>query len=145
MPLVGRDWSHTGVATLYSNIKANGYHILYLTSRAIGQVGAGASVTWCTARLSVHLLSEKRLLQANITRGYISSVKQGEDRLPEVRRSGSIESASSYISQGPVIMSPDRLFMSFKREVVYRRPQVGVATRTHGSAWGCTICHRSSR
>lgn len=34
---LGRDWTHSGVAKLYSKIKRNGYEILYLTSRAIGQ------------------------------------------------------------------------------------------------------------
>jgi hypothetical protein len=37
---VGRDWTHAGVAKLYSNVVANGYHIMYLTSRAIGQTEA---------------------------------------------------------------------------------------------------------
>lgn len=37
---VGRDWTHAGVAQLYSNVKANGYNIVYLTSRAIGQTDA---------------------------------------------------------------------------------------------------------
>jgi phosphatidate phosphatase LPIN len=37
---MGRDWTHDGVAQLYQNIARNGYEILYLTSRAIGQVGA---------------------------------------------------------------------------------------------------------
>lgn len=37
---MGRDWTHDGVAQLYQNIVRNGYEILYLTSRAIGQVGA---------------------------------------------------------------------------------------------------------
>ncbi|EGG18194.1 hypothetical protein DFA_03681 [Cavenderia fasciculata] len=50
LPLIGKDWSHLGVAELYSNIKENGYNIMYLTSRAIGQAG--------------------------LTRTYISSVKQ---------------------------------------------------------------------
>ena len=36
--MVGRDWTHAGVASLYTNIRSNGYQILYLTSRAIGQV-----------------------------------------------------------------------------------------------------------
>ena len=81
MPLVGRDWSHFGVTKLYTDIRRNGYELLYLTSRAIGQ--------------------------ANITRGYISSLRQGESSLP----------------LGPVIMSPDRLLHSFKREVIDRRPQ----------------------
>jgi len=79
--LVGRDWSHLGVTQLYSDISRNGYQLLYLTSRAIGQ--------------------------ANSTRGYITSLKQGETNLPP----------------GPVIMSPDRLLHSFKREVIDRRPQ----------------------
>jgi phosphatidate phosphatase LPIN len=39
MPLVGKDWSHSGVAPLFKDIKANGYKILYLTARAIGQAG----------------------------------------------------------------------------------------------------------
>ena len=38
MPLVGRDWSHSGVTHLYSNIQNNGFEFIYLTSRAIGQV-----------------------------------------------------------------------------------------------------------
>lgn len=37
LPMVGRDWSHSGVARLFSLIRENGYHIVYLTSRAIGQ------------------------------------------------------------------------------------------------------------
>jgi phosphatidate phosphatase LPIN len=35
--MVGRDWTHAGVAKLYSDIVANGYNILYLTSRSVGQ------------------------------------------------------------------------------------------------------------
>ncbi|GMP44206.1 hypothetical protein CsSME_00013247 [Camellia sinensis var. sinensis] len=37
MPLVGMDWSQTGVAHLYSAIKENGYHLLFLSARAISQ------------------------------------------------------------------------------------------------------------
>jgi phosphatidate phosphatase LPIN len=81
MPLMGKDWSHVGVTEYYTNIMKNGYRVLYLTSRAIGQ--------------------------ANITRGYIHSLRQGEMALPP----------------GPVIMSPDRLMHSFKREVIDRKPQ----------------------
>ncbi|KAI9665337.1 MAG: hypothetical protein M1831_001774 [Alyxoria varia] len=35
--MIGRDWTHLGVAKLYSDISANGYNILYLTSRSVGQ------------------------------------------------------------------------------------------------------------
>ena len=35
--MIGRDWTHTGIAKLYSDIIANGYNIMYLTSRSVGQ------------------------------------------------------------------------------------------------------------
>jgi phosphatidate phosphatase LPIN len=35
--MIGRDWTHSGVAKLYTNIRRNGYKIMYLTSRAIEQ------------------------------------------------------------------------------------------------------------
>ncbi|XXG61007.1 hypothetical protein AAC387_Pa04g2769 [Persea americana] len=37
MPLVGKDWSQTGVARLFSAIKENGYQLLFLSARAISQ------------------------------------------------------------------------------------------------------------
>ncbi|KAF1825225.1 LNS2-domain-containing protein, partial [Dissoconium aciculare CBS 342.82] len=33
---LGRDWTHSGVAKLYTEIAANGYNFLYLTSRSVG-------------------------------------------------------------------------------------------------------------
>jgi len=82
LPAVGKDWSHQGVTSLYSNVVANGYKILYLTSRAIGQ--------------------------ADQTRNYLHNLTKDEQALPI----------------GPVVMSPDRLLRSFKREVILRRPQI---------------------
>ncbi|KAJ9124017.1 hypothetical protein QFC22_000809 [Naganishia vaughanmartiniae] len=79
---IGRDWTHLGVAKLYTDICNNGYKIMYLTSRAIGQ--------------------------ADSTRDYLKSISQGSYQLPE----------------GPVIMSPDRLFTSLHREVIMRKPEV---------------------
>ncbi|KAH6692544.1 nuclear elongation and deformation protein [Plectosphaerella plurivora] len=35
--MIGRDWTHAGVAKLYCDIVANGYNIMYLTSRSVGQ------------------------------------------------------------------------------------------------------------
>eukprot|EP00252_Welwitschia_mirabilis_P022587 TRINITY_DN6150_c0_g1_i1.p1 TRINITY_DN6150_c0_g1~~TRINITY_DN6150_c0_g1_i1.p1 ORF type:complete len:184 (-),score=41.85 TRINITY_DN6150_c0_g1_i1:451-1002(-) len=37
MPLVGKDWTQSGVAHLFSAIKENGYQLLFLSARAIGQ------------------------------------------------------------------------------------------------------------
>ncbi|KAK7470313.1 lipin Ned1 [Stygiomarasmius scandens] len=55
--MIGRDWTHLGVAKLYTDICRNGYKILYLTSRAIGQ--------------------------ADATRGYLKGIKQNDYQLPE--------------------------------------------------------------
>lgn len=82
MTMIGKDWTHTGVAQLYTDIANNGYQFLYLTSRAIGQ--------------------------ADYTRDYLKKILQGNYQLPD----------------GPVIMSPDRLFTSLHREVIIRKPEV---------------------
>lgn len=34
--MIGRDWTHEGVAKLYTDIINNGYNIFYLTSRSVG-------------------------------------------------------------------------------------------------------------
>lgn len=80
--MIGKDWTHMGVAKLYTDIANNGYNFLYLTSRAIGQ--------------------------ADYTRDYLKKVVQDKYQLPD----------------GPVIMSPDRLFTSFHREIIIRKPEV---------------------
>ncbi|PSR79801.1 Lipin/Ned1/Smp2-domain-containing protein [Coniella lustricola] len=53
---IGRDWTHAGVAKLYSDIVANGYNIMYLTSRSVGQ--------------------------ADTTRDYLAGIVQDNYRLP---------------------------------------------------------------
>ena len=55
--MIGRDWTHLGVAKLYTDICRNGYKIMYLTSRAIGQ--------------------------ADSTRYYLKGIKQNDYQLPE--------------------------------------------------------------
>ncbi|KAG0698677.1 Lipin/Ned1/Smp2-domain-containing protein [Suillus ampliporus] len=55
--MIGRDWTHSGVAKLYTDIRRNGYKIMYLTSRAIGQ--------------------------ADSTRDYLKGIKQNDYQLPE--------------------------------------------------------------
>uniref|UniRef100_A0A183BIK5 LNS2 domain-containing protein n=1 Tax=Globodera pallida TaxID=36090 RepID=A0A183BIK5_GLOPA len=37
IPAIGGTWAHSGVAELYTGIKKNGYQMVYLSSRAIGQ------------------------------------------------------------------------------------------------------------
>lgn len=55
--MIGRDWTHIGVAKLYTDIVRNGYKIMYLTSRAIGQ--------------------------ADSTRDYLKGINQNNYQLPE--------------------------------------------------------------
>ena len=55
--MIGRDWTHMGVAKLYTDIGRNGYKMMYLTSRAIGQ--------------------------ADSTRDYLKGIKQNNYQLPE--------------------------------------------------------------
>ncbi|POS88254.1 hypothetical protein EPUL_000989 [Erysiphe pulchra] len=55
--MIGRDWTHAGVAKLYTDISNNGYNIMYLTSRSIGQ--------------------------ADTTRAYLNGVVQESYRLPK--------------------------------------------------------------
>lgn len=54
--MVGKDWAQIGVAQLFSKIEENGYKILYLSARAIGQSRA--------------------------TRDYLKSIQQGDVKLP---------------------------------------------------------------
>jgi phosphatidate phosphatase LPIN len=54
--MIGRDWTHTGIAKLYCDIAANGYNIMYLTSRSVGQ--------------------------ADTTRAYLANIVQEGSRLP---------------------------------------------------------------
>lgn len=53
-------------------------------------------------------LTSRAIGQADSTRDYLKKVAQSNYQLPE----------------GPVIMSPDRLFTSFHREVIMRKPEV---------------------
>lgn len=34
--MIGKDWTHLGVSKLFSDIKLNGYNIMYLTARSVG-------------------------------------------------------------------------------------------------------------
>ncbi|CAH1128086.1 unnamed protein product [Ceutorhynchus assimilis] len=57
LPIVGKDWAQSGVAQLFNKIKDNGYKLLYLSARAIGQ--------------------------ARTTREYLKSIRQGDMSMPD--------------------------------------------------------------
>lgn len=56
LPPLGVDWSHAGITQLFHNIVQNGYEIMYLSARAIGQ--------------------------ANITRDYLHTLVQNGYKMP---------------------------------------------------------------
>ncbi|KTW31326.1 phosphatidate phosphatase PAH1 [Pneumocystis jirovecii RU7] len=56
LTIIGKDWTHPGVAKLYSDIYNNGFNILYLTSRSVGQ--------------------------ADSTREYLKKIEQNRYKLP---------------------------------------------------------------
>ena len=55
--MFGRDWTHPGVAKLFTDICANGFNIMYLTSRSVGQ--------------------------ADTTRAYLHGINQDSIKLPK--------------------------------------------------------------
>ncbi|KAH9513690.1 Nuclear elongation and deformation protein 1 [Bulinus truncatus] len=57
LPIIGRDWSQSGVAQLFTRIHNNGYKLIYLSARAIGQ--------------------------SRSTKDMLKSIKQGELVLPD--------------------------------------------------------------
>ncbi|ODN96515.1 phosphatidate phosphatase LPIN [Cryptococcus wingfieldii CBS 7118] len=81
---IGRDWTHLGIAKLYTDICNNGYKILYLTSRAIGQ--------------------------ADTTREYLKSIAQGQYRMPEGPVLMSPDRLMASLHRREVIMRKPELF-----------------------------------
>ncbi|KAK9487382.1 Lipin/Ned1/Smp2-domain-containing protein [Lipomyces starkeyi] len=57
LTMLGRDWTHAGVAKLFTDIANNGYNLMYLTSRSVGQ--------------------------ADSTRHYLRGIEQGVYKLPD--------------------------------------------------------------
>lgn len=61
LPIIGRDWSQSGVAQLYTSIHTNGYKFLYLSARAIGQSKVTKDLLK-SIKQEVHVLPEGPLL-----------------------------------------------------------------------------------
>lgn len=57
LAMIGRDWTHPGVGKLFTDIESNGYHVMYLTARSVGQ--------------------------ADSTRYYLKGISQDGYKLPE--------------------------------------------------------------
>ncbi len=55
LPLIGRDWTHPGICSLYTKIAQNGYRILYLTARSVSQVEQTRQFLWGIEQAGVRL------------------------------------------------------------------------------------------
>jgi len=102
--LTGNNWSHNGVCELFTNIYKNGYKIMYLTSRAIGQAHATRQYLFDNIKKT----KKDKINNTNNDNSNINNIAIDIMRkLPE----------------GPIIMAPDSLLKAFTREVVRRKPQ----------------------
>lgn len=88
LPRFGRDWTHTGIAKLYTAIKKNGYEILYLTARPIGM--------------------------ADETREFLKNIKQDQNfNLPDGPVIMSPDRMIKSLSREVILKKPQVLLLSF--------------------------------
>ena len=100
--MIGRDWTHIGVAKLYTDITRNGYKIMYLTSRAIGQ--------------------------ADATRDYLKGIKQNNYQLPEgpviMSPDRLIAALHRLVHKQDIPLNSLANCAHCRREVIMRKPEV---------------------
>lgn len=101
--MIGRDWTHTGVAKLYTDVARNGYRIMYLTSRAIGQ--------------------------ADSTRDYLRGINQGNFRLPDGPVIMSPDRLMASLHREVILRKPEVFKMACLRDIARL---FGVDQRTSG-------------
>lgn len=89
--MIGRDWTHLGVAKLYTDITRNGYKILYLTSRAIGQ--------------------------ADATRYYLKGIKQNDYQLPDGPVIMSPDRLMASLHREVIMRKPEMFKMACLRDI----------------------------
>ncbi|KAL5992775.1 hypothetical protein ACLOJK_013694 [Asimina triloba] len=118
MPLVGKDWSHLGVAHLFSAIKvqhgsAMRLRIVEDRNKTVSFVVVvrqyesnrilSGEASLCHHSFSAFLESARAISQAYLTRQFLVNLKQDGKALPD----------------GPVVISPDGLFPSLFREGIF--------------------------
>lgn len=90
--MIGRDWTHLGVAKLFSDIVANGYNILYLTSRSVGQ--------------------------ADSTRNYLTNISQEGFKLPKGAVIMSPDRTLSALRREVYLRKPEVFKMACLRDIM---------------------------
>lgn len=89
--LMGKDWTHSGIASLYSKLVKNGYKIIYLTSRPLGQSFA--------------------------TKNYLKQVTQDEHRLPDGPVMHNPDGVLEAIYQEIILKKPEEFKISCLRQI----------------------------
>ncbi|KAK7523092.1 Lipin/Ned1/Smp2-domain-containing protein [Phyllosticta citriasiana] len=97
--MLGRDWTHLGVAKLYTDIATNGYNLLYLTSRSVGQ--------------------------ADTTRAYLNGVVQEGYRLPKGPVIMSPDRTMAALRREVYLRKPEVFKMACLRDIMglFNKPQ----------------------
>lgn len=91
LPIIGRDWSQSGVAQLFTRLSNNGYKLLYLSARAIGQ--------------------------ARITKDLLKSIKQGDRVLPDGPLLLNPTSLISAFHREVIVKNPEEFKISCLRDI----------------------------
>nr|POE80003.1 nuclear elongation and deformation protein 1 [Quercus suber] len=107
MNSIGRDWTHQGVAKLYTEISANGYNFLYLTSRSVGL--------------------------ADNSRAYLNSVVQEGYRLPKGPVILSPDRTIAALRREIYLRKPELFKMACLRDIMSLFAGHGGSNNTHDS------------
>lgn len=107
------------MAKLYTDIVKNGYEMMYLTSRAIGQADG--------TRMYLKGVRQDGDGVGVVGAG-LSEIKDGAGEAKEgttrERGKGGPKKMTRGLPDGPVIMSPDGVMVSLHREVIMRKPEM---------------------
>ena len=91
LPIIGKDWAQSGVASLFTKIVGNGYHIAYLSARSIGH--------------------------AAVTKDYLKSVNQGAMNLPDGPLLLNPTSLVSALHREVIIKKPEEFKIACLRDI----------------------------
>ena len=111
LPIIGKDWAQSGVASLFSKIVSNGYHIAYLSARSIGH--------------------------AAVTKDYLKSVTQADMNLPDGPLLLNPTSLVSALHREVIIKKPEEFKIACLRDIQKLFPEnpfyCGYGNRTNVS------------
>ena len=111
LPIIGKDWAQSGVASLFTKIVNNGYHIAYLSARSIGH--------------------------AAVTKDYLKSVNQGDMILPDGPLLLNPTSLVSALHREVIIKKPEEFKIACLRDIQKLFPEnpfyCGYGNRTNVS------------